>query len=75
MVKNLSANAGAMSPITGPGGFNMPQNNKVCKLQLRKTVHLEVHLLCNRRSHCNEKSMLQLDKSPHTAMRTQDSPK
>ena len=23
VVKNLSDNAGAMSPITGPGGFNM----------------------------------------------------
>ena len=27
VVKNLSANAGAMSSITGPGGFNMPQDN------------------------------------------------
>ena len=53
VVKNLPANAGDMSSITGLGGFRMPRGNQAHEPQLPKPTLEPV--LCNRRSCCNEK--------------------
>ena len=52
-LRNLPANAGDMSLITGLGGVHMPHGNQVHEPQLLKPT-LE-RVLCNRRSCCNEK--------------------
>ena len=54
MVENLSANAGGMGSIPGPGRFHMPQSNQAHEPQLLKPLLLEPALR-NRRSHLNEK--------------------
>ena len=66
MVKNPPANAGDTGLILGLGRFHMTQNNSACvpqllslysraqELQLLKLVSPRA-MLCNVRSHCNEK--------------------
>ena len=45
MVKNLSANAGDMGSIPGPGRFHMPWDNQVWESQLLKPKCSRVHTL------------------------------
>ena len=66
MDKNLSASAGDMCSIPGPGRFHVPRSNEArvpqllslrsstCKPQLPKAAHLEP-VLHNKRGRCNEK--------------------
>ena len=91
VVKNSPANAGDMGSIPGLGRFHMPEGNEahglqllspsswVCELQLLKPLCLEP-MLCNKRSHHNEKSMrhnkewfllTETRESPLLAMKTQ----
>ena len=85
MVKNPPANAGDKGSSPGPGRSHMLWSNKVRgpqllslrsrdrEPQLLKPVHLE-SVLCNKRSHRNEKPMhrkevwppLQLEKAVHS---------
>ena len=54
VVKNLSANAGDTGSIPSPGRSHMPRSNEARVPQLLKPRTLEP-VLCNKRSHCNEK--------------------
>ena len=61
VVKNLPANAGDTGSVSGLGRFHMPWVNQAHAPQLLST-HLQLltprtlePVLCNKRSHCNEK--------------------
>ena len=54
MVKNLSANAGDMGLIPGPGRSHMLRVNKAHVLELLKSEHLKP-VFCNKRGHHNRK--------------------
>ena len=49
VVKNPPANAGVVGSVPGSGRSHMPRSNEACIPPLLKPV------LCNKRSHCNEK--------------------
>ena len=81
MVKNLPDTAGDTGWIPGPGRSHMPQGNGACAPQLLKPTCPRA-LLCNKRSHCNEKPEMgngtrlpQLEKNLCEAARTQYSQK
>ena len=54
VVKHLPANAGDTGSIPGLERSHVPRNNKACAPELLSPCTLEP-VLCNRRSHCNEK--------------------
>ena len=54
VVKNPPASAGDMGSSPGPGRSHMPRSNEARVPQLLKPASLEP-VLCNKRSHCNEK--------------------
>ena len=59
VVKNPTANAGNTGSIPGAGRSRMPQSSYAHALeptQLLKSAFLKP-MLCNKRSHCNDKSM------------------
>ena len=56
VVKNAPANAGAKSSIPGLGRFHMPWGIYPFVPQPLSPHTLEP-MLCNKRSHCNEKSV------------------
>ena len=53
-VKNLPSNAGDTGLIPALGRLHMPWGNSACILQPLNLRTLEP-VLCNKRSHCNEK--------------------
>ena len=55
VVKNPPANAGDMGLSPGPERSRVPWSNEARVPQLLKPACLEP-VLCNKRSHCNEKS-------------------
>ena len=75
MVGSLPANAEDTGSIPGPGKSHMPQSNKAHEPQLL-TPHSRPHepqllspleaMLCNKRSHHNEKSMHRNKEPPFT---------
>ena len=73
MDKNPSANAGDMSLIPGPGRFQMLQATKAHVPQLLKPLNLET-VLCNKRSHRNEKPMQHKEEEPLLS-RTRENPR
>ena len=77
MDKNLSASAGDMCSIPGPGRFHMPRSNearvpqllslrsRACKPQLPKAAHPEP-VLRNQRSRCDEEPWATRKRSSHS---------
>ena len=80
MVKNLPAKAGGLGLIPGPGRSHMPWSNQACAPEPGNHIYCSPHVLepvlCNKRSHSNEKpthcnkvagfpGLRQLEKNPH----------